>query len=104
MIRVTKTEGPSHIIVTVDGQLVGESIRVVETCCNEAKSDGKPVELFLRDVMTVDQAGRMLLNRLARRGVRLAGSGVYTSYLIECLNANGTALDKPPVVTLGRLC
>src|SRR5437762_2814420 len=104
MIRVTKAEETSHIIVTIDGQLAGESIAVVEDCCNEARSEGKPVELFLRDVTTMDQGGRMLLSRLADTGVRLAASGVYTSYLVECLNANGPAPGKVPVATLGRRC
>lgn len=90
MIRVTRTEEQLRSIVTVDGQLSGESVCVVETCCNQAASDGKPVEVVLRDVTTVDQAGRMLLRRLARKGIRLAAGGLYTSYLIEML----TSVDK----------
>jgi hypothetical protein len=87
MIRVTKTEERSRTIVTVDGQLSGDSIEVVETCCNQAELDGKPVQVFLRDVTTVDQPGRMLLARLAAKGVGLVACGVYTSYLIESLGA-----------------
>jgi hypothetical protein len=86
MIRVTKTEEQSGTVVTVDGQLSGDSIAVVETFCNQAKSNGKPVRLFLRDVATVDQAGQLLLSRLAAKGVRLLARGVYTSYLVESLN------------------
>ena len=46
MIRVTKTEEPSKTVVTIDGQLSGESVGLVETCCKEAESDGKPVYLY----------------------------------------------------------
>jgi ABC-type transporter Mla MlaB component len=74
------------MIVTIDGQLAGDSIAIVETCCDQAISTGKAVHLFLRDVSTVDQAGRALLCRLAARGVRLLGRGVYTSYLVGALN------------------
>ncbi len=87
MILVTQTEERSRTLVTIDGQLSGESIAVVETCCSQAETKGKPVELFLRDVTTVDQPGHSLLRRLASRGVRLVGNGVYTSYLVRAIRA-----------------
>ncbi len=85
MIRVTKTDERSHTTVTIDGQLSADSIGLVETCCSQAEDDGRPVQLFLRDVTTVDQAGRLLLRRLSSKGVRVIASGVYTSYLVETL-------------------
>ena len=90
MFRVSRAEEPSRTIVTIDGQLSGDYIAVVETCCDQAISAGKAVHLFLRDVSTVDQAGRALLCRLAARGVRLLGSGVYTSYLVGALNSGAS--------------
>lgn len=83
MIRVTKTEEPSKTVVTIDGQLSGESVGLVETCCKEADPDGKPVYLFLRDVTAIDDDGRLLLRHLARNGVHVSGKGVYTSYVVE---------------------
>ena len=94
MIRVTKNDEQLRTIVTVDGQLAGESISVVETCCDQASSCGRPTELFLRDVTMVDQDGRSLLSRLAAKGVRLVANGVYTSYLVQAL-AEGEAASKP---------
>ena len=85
MIRVTRTEEIARTVVTVDGQLSSDSIGVVETMCSQAKSNGKPVLLYLRDVPTVDQAGQTLLRRLAAKGVSLLGNGVYTSYLVQSL-------------------
>ncbi len=85
MIRVTKTEERSQTTITIDGQLSADAIGLVETCCSQAGNNGIPVQLFLRDVTTVDQAGRMLLRRLSAQGVRLAASGVYTSYLVQTL-------------------
>jgi hypothetical protein len=87
MIRVTKTDEPSRTTVTVDGELSIESVCVVETCCQQAESAGKPVQVFLRDVTTVDPAGRMLLGRLSARGVRLAAAGLYTSYVVQTLTS-----------------
>jgi ABC-type transporter Mla MlaB component len=99
MIRVTKTEEQLQSIITIDGDLSGEHVAVVETCCSQAGSDGKRVQLHLRDVTTVDQAGRTLLSRLAERGIRLTGSGVYTSYLVQAVTSakehNGSPSPSP---------
>ena len=89
MFRVSKAEERLSTIVTIDGELSGDRIEVVETSCDQALSTGKPVHLFLRDVSTVDQAGRALLCRLAAKGVHLLASGVYTSYLVRALNPSG---------------
>jgi hypothetical protein len=103
MIRVTKTEEQSHTIVTIDGELSGDSIAVVEACCNQARSNGKPIELFLRDITTVDQAGQMLLSRLAAKGVRLVARGVYTSYLVQSLTSDKAVPVHPAVENQRRL-
>jgi hypothetical protein len=104
MIRVTKTEEQSHTIVTIDGQLLSDSVAVVEACCNQAKSNGKPIELFLRDITTVDQAGQMLLSRLAAKGVRLIARGVYTSYLVQSLTSDKAVPVHPAVENQRGLC
>jgi len=91
MIRVTKTEERSRTVVTIDGQLSGECVTVVETCCRQAESRQKPVYVFLRDVTTVDQAGTMLLRRLAAKGIRLLARGVYMSYLVRTVASDGAA-------------
>jgi ABC-type transporter Mla MlaB component len=93
MFRVSKAEESSRTIFTIDGQLSGDSIEVVETFCDQAKSRGKPVHLFLRDVSMVDQAGRALLCRLAAKGVHLLATGIYTSYLVRMLSPSRT---EPP--------
>ncbi len=90
MIRVMKTEECSRTTITIDGQLSGDSIGLVETCCRQAATNGRPVQLFLRDVTSVDRAGQTLLSRLAAKGIQLSASGVYTSYLVQSL-ADGIA-------------
>ena len=95
MIRVTKVEERSRTTVTIDGQLSGDSISVVETCCNQALSAGTPVYLYLRDVTIVDPGGRSLLMRLSEQGVRLLAKGVYVSYLVEELAGDRRAAARP---------
>jgi hypothetical protein len=103
MIRVTKTEEQSRTIITIDGQLSGDSVAVVEGCCKQAKQNGRPVEIFLRDVTTVDQVGQILLSRLAAIGVRLVARGIYTSYLVQSLTAGKAVPDDPPAERHQRL-
>lgn len=86
MFRVSKDVEVSRTVVTIDGELSGDSLKVVEACCDQAISLGKPVHLYLRDVSTVDPEGRTLLCRLAARGVHLLASGVYNSYLVGAVN------------------
>ena len=93
MIRVTRTDEGPRTTVTVDGELSGDAIVVVETCCRQAESSGKPIHLFLRDVTTVDRAGQALLARLASKGVRLEARGVYTSYLVQSLVPHETEVN-----------
>jgi len=95
MIRVTKTEEPSTTVVIIDGQLSGESIGLIETCCKDAESDGKPVYLFLRGVTAIDDRGRSLLRHLARNGVRVSGSVMYTSYVVEELTTANSDQTSP---------
>jgi ABC-type transporter Mla MlaB component len=92
MFRITKADEPSRTTLTIDGQLSADSIAAVETCCSQAGSSGKPVQLYLRHVTSVDQAGQQLLSRLAARGIHLAASGVYTSYLVKAL----TCIEEAP--------
>lgn len=97
MFRITRAEEPSRTILTVDGQLSAESIAAVETCCNQAGTDGKQVQLYLRDVTSVDQVGQNLLSRLAARGVDLTASGVYTSYLVHAVTCAEEASRNLPL-------
>ncbi len=86
VFRLEKKLSAEGTCLTIDGDISTECINVIETSCDEAMGSGKPVDLVLRDVTTVDEAGRALLRRLAETGVRLFGNGVYTSYLIQAAN------------------
>jgi hypothetical protein len=101
MIRVTKSEKGKRTIITIDGQLSGEYIGVVEICCNQAVLEGKPVDLFIKDVLTIDESGRALLARLAAKGIRLLATGLYTSYVVRTLVAAGSRASDPPSAAAG---
>ncbi len=83
MFRISKVEEQPRTVITVAGQLTADYIGVVEACCDQVISTGRPTDILLRDVTAIDQAGRALLRRLAARGVRLLASGIYTAYLVQ---------------------
>jgi hypothetical protein len=91
MVRITKTEERGITSIIVDGQLSADSIEMIESMCDQVLVAGMPVHLFLRDVSTVDTAGRELLSRLSGKGVRLQGSGVYTSYVVKAATKSAHA-------------
>ncbi len=103
MFRITKAEEPSRTTLTIDGQLSADSIAAVETCCHQAGSSGRPVQLYLRDVTSVDQAGQKLLSRLAAAGIDLVATGVYTSYLVQALTSGENTNHNPPLGTNGAV-
>ena len=51
MIRILTADEPNAITITVDGQLVDDCVDAVETCSYQAMGQGRPVHLFLRDVL-----------------------------------------------------
>ena len=85
MVRIMMADGSTQTTITLDGQLSADSVESVETCCKQAKSQGKRVRLFLRDVSLISEEGRELLRRLAANGVGLKASGLYTSYMVKLI-------------------
>jgi hypothetical protein len=94
MIRIMTADEPGLTMITVDGQLAGDYIQAVETSCDQARSKGKPVWLFLRDVSAIGEDGRALLRSLATQGVRLTASGIYTSYIVQLIQPDRTAQTR----------
>jgi hypothetical protein len=95
VFRLSKTDDDGATVFTVDGQLATEYINVVEESCSSAAGKGKRVSLHLRDVSAIDEAGHCLLRRLAQKGIEIRASGIYTSYLVQDLNAaNPAALSS----------
>ncbi len=91
MFRLDKELCQQRTHLAIDGEISSECVEVIETSCDQAIAAGNPVDLFLRDVMTVDESGRTLLCRLAAKGVRLLANGVYASYLVEAANRSASS-------------
>jgi len=89
MVRIMTAEELTSTTITVDGTLSGESIEPVQTCCVQALSKGKPVRLYLRDVSAIDERGRSMLRHLSAEGVDLTANGIYSSYIVDDIQAEG---------------
>lgn len=83
MFRISRSEDESSTTLVIDGQLGADSVVTVEFCCGQEISQGKPVQLVLRDLTNIDEAGKALIRRLADKGVKLIATGVYTSYVVD---------------------
>ena len=84
VFRLDKEFREQETRLTVSGEISSAYVDVLETCCEQASSDGKAVHLVL-DVTSIDESGRALLRRLATKGVRMFAKGVYHSYLVDTI-------------------
>jgi hypothetical protein len=84
VFRVEKEFDEQRTRLTVSGEISSECAELVESCCQQAISDGKAVDLVL-EVTNIDESGRTLLRSLAAKGVCLVAKGVYCSYVVETI-------------------
>jgi hypothetical protein len=94
-LHLTPTEySLLEALVTNPGKLLthqlGDGIGVIEDICIKASPEAGPVELFLRDVSTIDDAGWQMLRRLSEQGVGIRATGVYISYVVKGLRGGST--------------
>ena len=78
------------IIVTLDGDLAGEYVKLVECVLQGILAYRTRLVLYLSDVQTIAPSGLQLLQRLVGKGVVLRGSGLCTQHLIERMMTDGT--------------
>ncbi len=105
MIWITSAHEPALTTITVDGQLAGDAIQQVEASCEQARSRGKPISLYLRDVIVLGEDGKALLRRLATDGVTLKASGLYNTYVVQTIQPRRIRMPGPrpePVSTFVR--
>jgi len=85
MLRISIINEDSRTVINLEGKLTGEWVKELEQSWNKAKleHEGKPVEVVLRAVSYVDEAGKKLLADLAAQGAELKGCGCMTGALIQ---------------------
>ena len=85
LFRLEKCQDQGKTVITLEGELAGEYVPVVEGYMKHLLGSPAPLVVRLRDVNFIDPAGIHLLKSFVDQGVTLLGSGVYTSFLLARL-------------------
>ena len=83
MLRITIYERPQETSFRVEGRLVGQWVKALETCC-EIGLNAEPSRAVLvtLSLAALDGEGRDLLTKLRRQGVRLESVGILMQAII----------------------
>ena len=93
MLRITVREDDKGRIQAA-GKIAGPWVAELENAWRSVQASGKDVEIDLKDVTCVDEAGRQLLDRMHQAGARLVVSGVMMRALVDELVKSRHASNK----------
>jgi hypothetical protein len=83
MLRITVQEDGSVWRLHLAGRLAGAWVAEAENMWRSASVSGKPLEIDMREVTGVDEAGRCLLRAMNHAGARFIAKGVAMKALVE---------------------
>jgi hypothetical protein len=83
MLRVTVQEDGTLWRLHLAGRLEGAWVDETENTWRSASVSGRRVEIDLREVTWIDQAGLRLLQAMNQAGARFIAKGVATEALVE---------------------
>jgi hypothetical protein len=83
MLRITLQEDGTLLRVHLAGRLAGAWVAETENTWRCAQVCGKPVEIDIREVTGIDEAGRCLLRAMNQEGASLVAKGVAMKALVE---------------------
>ena len=89
MLRITIHDQPQVTSFVVEGKLVGPWVEEMEKCWESAlaAAPSKALLLNLAAVTSIDSAGRTLLSRMRRQGVKLLSRGVLINMIVAEIEA-----------------
>ncbi len=90
MLRITIQKDSNPRRLDLAGKLAGDWVAETEHAW-QAVRHGKPIEVDLTQVTSVDDAGRSLLKKMVRSGVRLIARGLEMTALVEEIKASAVA-------------
>jgi hypothetical protein len=83
MLRVTVQENDTLWRLQLSGRLAGAWVAETENTWREAPVSGRQVEVDLREVTCIDEAGRRLLRAMNQAGACFIAKGVAMEALVE---------------------
>ena len=83
MLRITVQEDSSRLRLHLAGRLVGLWVAETENAWRSAPTSGRQLEIDLKEVTWVDEAGWRLLQAMNQAGAHLIAGGVAIEALVE---------------------
>ncbi len=83
MLRITVQEDAALWRLHLAGRLEGAWVAETENTWGSAPVSRRPIEIDMREVTWIDEAGRRLLQAMNRAGARLIAKGVAMEALVE---------------------
>jgi hypothetical protein len=83
MLRITLQEDGTLLRLHLAGRLAGAWVAETENTWRCALDSGRPVEIDIKEVTGIDEAGRCLLRAMNREGAGLIAKGVAMEALVE---------------------
>ena len=83
MLRVTVKEERGRATLHLEGVLAGPWVFEVERCWQDTKVCPEHVIVDLSEVLSLDGAGRELLEQMHAAGTQLRGEGLLVEYILE---------------------
>ena len=87
MLRITLQENGTLLRLHLAGRLADAWVAETENTWRSALVSGRPVEIDIREVTGIDEAGRCLLRAMNGEGARLIAKGVAMEALVEEITA-----------------
>jgi hypothetical protein len=83
MLRITVQQDDALWRLHLAGRLEGVWVAETENTWHSAPVSGRPVEIDIREVTWIDEAGRRLLQAMNQAGARFIAKGVAMEALVE---------------------
>ena len=83
MLRITVLEEGSLWRLQLSGRLAGAWVAETENTWRSAPVSGRPIEIDMRELTGIDEAGRCLLQAMNQAGARFIAKGVAVEALVE---------------------
>ena len=88
MLRITVHEDGTLWRLQLSGRLDGAWVAETENAWRSASVSGRRLEIDMREVTWIDEAGRRLLQAMYQAGARFIAKGVAMEALIEEITGN----------------
>jgi hypothetical protein len=83
VFRLRQSENPHGILITIEGELKGEGVGILESTCLEALSKNAIVTVLIKNVTEIDAEGCSFLKRMAMTKAQMRAIGIYSRYIIR---------------------